>query len=52
MSIRGSYTLGDDDLENIRQRRRPENRFGFALQLCALRSVSYTPLTLPTLIRV
>ena len=31
------YTLGDDDLENIRQRRRPENRIGFALQLCALR---------------
>mgnify|MGYP001021823485 FL=1 len=31
------YTLSDDDLEIIRARRRPHNRFGFALQLCALR---------------
>ncbi|MDE3028267.1 MAG: DUF4158 domain-containing protein, partial [Paracoccaceae bacterium] len=31
------YTLADDDLEIIRARRRPQNRFGFALQLCALR---------------
>lgn len=31
------YTLADDDLEIIRARRRPRNRFGFALQLCALR---------------
>ncbi|UES42126.1 Tn3 family transposase [Roseibium aggregatum] len=31
------YTLADDDLEHIRERRRPENRLGFALQLCALR---------------
>lgn len=31
------YTLADDDLEHIRARRRPENRIGFALQLCALR---------------
>jgi TnpA family transposase len=31
------YTLADDDLEIIRARRRPHNRFGFALQLCALR---------------
>lgn len=31
------YTLADDDLEHIHQRRRPENRIGFALQLCALR---------------
>jgi len=31
------YTLADDDLEHIRLRRRPENRIGFALQLCALR---------------
>jgi TnpA family transposase len=31
------YTLADDDLEIIRARRRPHNRFGFALQLCSLR---------------
>ena len=31
------YTLADDDLDIIRARRRPHNRFGFALQLCALR---------------
>lgn len=31
------YTLADDGLEIIRSRRRPHNRFGFALQLCALR---------------
>jgi len=31
------YTLADDNLEIIRARRRPHNRFGFALQLCALR---------------
>lgn len=31
------YTLADDDLEIIRARRRSHNRFGFALQLCALR---------------
>ncbi len=29
--------MGDDDLANIQERRRPENRLGFALQLCALR---------------
>ena len=32
-----NYTLSDEDLERIDERRRPENRFGFALQLCALR---------------
>lgn len=26
LSLLKFYTLGDDDLENIRQRRRPENR--------------------------
>ena len=31
------YTLAEDDLEHIRHRRRPHNRLGFALQLCALR---------------
>jgi TnpA family transposase len=36
-SLLHHYTLGDDDLEHIKQRRRPENRLGFTLQLCALR---------------
>ena len=31
------YTLDDFDLEQIKQRRRPLNKMGFALQLCALR---------------
>lgn len=31
------YTLADDNLEHINDRRRSENRIGFALQLCALR---------------
>ena len=29
LSLLKFYTLGDDDLENIRQRRRPENRIGW-----------------------
>ena len=36
-SLRKHYTLADDDLEHITQRRRDENRLGFALQLCVLR---------------
>jgi len=36
-SLLRHYTLADDDLVHIRERRRPENRLGFALQLCALR---------------
>ncbi len=36
-SLLKHYTFADDDLELIRERRRPENRIGFALQLCALR---------------
>lgn len=31
------WTLGETDLAAVRQRRRPGNRLGFALQLCALR---------------
>ena len=31
------YTLSDEDLQNIRARRRPRNKLGFALQLCVLR---------------
>ncbi len=31
------YTLADDDIEHINERRRSENKIGFALQLCALR---------------
>ena len=37
LSLLRHYTLGDDDLGHIQERRRPENRLGFALQLCALR---------------
>lgn len=37
LSLLRHYTLGDDDLTHIQERRRPENRLGFALQLCALR---------------
>ena len=36
-SLLKHYILADDDLEHIRERRRTENRIGFALQLCALR---------------
>ena len=36
-SLLHHYTLADDDIEHIHERRRPENRIGFALQLCALR---------------
>lgn len=32
-SLLRHYTLSDEDLEQINQRRRPENRLGFALQL-------------------
>jgi len=31
------FTLSETDLVHVRRRRRPGNRFGFALQLCALR---------------
>lgn len=37
LSLLRHYTLADDDLVHIQERRRPENRLGFALQLCALR---------------
>lgn len=33
LSLLKHYTLADEDLEHIRERRRPENRLGFALQL-------------------
>ncbi|MCP4934411.1 MAG: DUF4158 domain-containing protein, partial [bacterium] len=36
-SLLKHYTLADDDLDYIRERRRSENRMGFALQLCVLR---------------
>ena len=36
-SLLRHYILADDDLEYIQMRRRTHNRFGFALQLCALR---------------
>ena len=36
-SLLQHYTLADDDIEHVRERRRPENQMGFALQLCALR---------------
>jgi TnpA family transposase len=31
------YVLSDEDIKHIQARRRPENRLGFALQVCALR---------------
>ena len=34
---RRRYALDDDDLRRIGRRRKPGNRLGFALQLCALR---------------
>ena len=37
LSLLKHYTLADEDIEHIHARRRPHNRFGFALQLCALR---------------
>ena len=36
-SLLKHYTLAEHDLADIRHRRRPHNRLGFALQLCALR---------------
>lgn len=36
-SLLKHYTLADDDIEHVRERRRPENQLGFALQLCAFR---------------
>lgn len=35
-SLLKHYTLADEDIEHIHARRRPHNRVGFALQLCAL----------------
>ncbi len=37
MALLRHYTLDDEDIENVRTRRRPENQIGFALQLCAFR---------------
>jgi len=37
VSLLTHYTPADDDIEHIRERRRPENQLGFALQLCAFR---------------
>ncbi len=36
------YTLSPDDLTLIKQRRRPHNRLGFAVQLCYLRFPGHT----------
>lgn len=36
-SLRRHYVLSDADIKNIGHRRRPANRLGFALQICALR---------------
>jgi TnpA family transposase len=36
-SLLKHYTLSDDDIRHLRTRRHPENKIGFALQLCAFR---------------
>ncbi len=36
-TIMQHYTLSDEDLNAIANKRRPHNKLGFALQLCALR---------------
>lgn len=36
-SLLQHYTLADDDIEHIRERRLAHNQLGFALQLCAFR---------------
>ena len=36
-SLLRHYTMADDHIEHVRERWRPENQLGFALQLCALR---------------
>ena len=36
-SILRHYVLSDEDMRHVKTRRRPGNRLGFALQLCALR---------------
>ncbi len=37
LSLLKFYTLGDDDWKTLGSAAEPENRIGFALQLCALR---------------
>lgn len=37
------FTLGQDDLAQIKRQRRSENRLGFALQLCILRYLGFCP---------
>ena len=36
-SLLRHYTLADDDIEHIKERRLARNQLGFALQLCAFR---------------
>ena len=37
------FTLSDEDLKIIKKRRRPHNQLGFAIQICSLRYLGFSP---------